>query len=144
MLYVGRPSAARNKAERPRGCWEFHRATTPLRVPSIQTSNPGAFALELNWALSFFAFIVECVLLIVQHVQKRMAKSPVIQMQNWFMSNQHQWWCGPVGLNSSTQSDWFQYTEALQDATGRLRANLICACSLKNILCDPEKNVEWK
>lgn len=67
-----------------------------------------------------------------------MAKSPVIQMQNWFMSNQHQWWCGPVGLNSSTQSDWFQYTEALQDATGRLGLNLICACSLKNILCDPE------
>lgn len=47
-----------------------------------------------------------------------MAKSPVIQMQNWFISNQHQWWCGPGMGNGHHQSDWMQYAELVQDATG--------------------------
>lgn len=47
-----------------------------------------------------------------------MAKSPVIQMQNWFLNNQHQWWCGPPMSYGHDQSAWFEYTEALQDATG--------------------------
>jgi hypothetical protein len=48
-----------------------------------------------------------------------MAKSPVIQMQNWFLNNQHQWWCGPPMMSyGHDHSAWFEYTEALQDATG--------------------------
>ena len=43
-----------------------------------------------------------------------MAKSPAIQMQNWFMHNQ-QWFCAPLGNNDQF---WLEYTEALQDATG--------------------------
>ncbi|XP_045027410.1 SLIT-ROBO Rho GTPase-activating protein 1 isoform X2 [Daphnia magna] len=46
-----------------------------------------------------------------------MAKSPVIQMQNWFLNNQHQWWCGPPMSYGLDHSAWFEYTEALQDAT---------------------------
>ena len=46
------------------------------------------------------------------------ARSPVIQMQNWFISNQHQWWCGPGMGNGHDQSDWMQYAELVQDATG--------------------------
>lgn len=48
-----------------------------------------------------------------------MAKSPVIQMQNWFLNNQHQWWCGPPMMSyGHDETAWFEYTEALQDATG--------------------------
>ena len=44
-----------------------------------------------------------------------MARSPVIQMQNWFMHNQ-QWLCAPLTNNDQF---WTDYTESLQDAAGR-------------------------
>lgn len=44
-----------------------------------------------------------------------MAKSPVVQMHNWFFGGQ-QWWCGPSIGN--VQDRWAEYTEALEDATG--------------------------
>ena len=44
-----------------------------------------------------------------------MARSPVIQMQNWFMSNP-QWWCGPLATGDPF---WTDYAESLQDATGK-------------------------
>lgn len=44
-----------------------------------------------------------------------MARSPVIQMQNWLMNNQ-QWLCAPLGNNDRF---WTDYTESLQDTAGR-------------------------
>jgi len=53
-----------------------------------------------------------------------MARSPVIQMQNWLFNNQ-QWFCGPLGsVQHNGDAFWAQYAEALQDATGKLAAVL--------------------
>ena len=49
-------------------------------------------------------------------MQKKMSRSPVVQMQNWLFNNQ-QWFCAPLGANQNDHF-WSEYSEALQDATG--------------------------